>query len=67
MSSTPMDLDRPSGASSNGPSLNIQRSLGGTSSVSNLSDVMSSFRPTKVSVPRSYHPPVSRELVLHLV
>lgn len=48
MSSTLMDLDRPTGASSNGQSLNIQRSLGGTASVSNLSDVMPSFRPTKV-------------------
>ncbi|EFZ01004.1 WD40 domain protein [Metarhizium robertsii] len=48
MSSTPMDLDRPSGVSINGRSLNIQRSFGGTASVSNLSDVISSFRPTKL-------------------
>ncbi|EGX90303.1 WD repeat containing protein 82 [Cordyceps militaris CM01] len=43
MSSTPMDLDRPE---RNGTSLNIARS---TAPVSNLTDVISSFRPTKVS------------------
>ncbi|KGQ09071.1 WD repeat-containing protein 82-B [Beauveria bassiana D1-5] len=42
MSSTPMDLDRPE---RNGSSLNIARS---TAPVSNLCDVMSSFRPTKL-------------------
>ncbi|KAK5988802.1 WD repeat-containing protein 82-B [Cladobotryum mycophilum] len=44
MASTPMDIDRPT----NGSALNIQRTLGTTSSVSNLSDVMSNFRPTKL-------------------
>lgn len=49
MASTPMDIDRPDrGAASNGASLNIQRTLGGTASVSNLSDVISTFRPTKL-------------------
>ncbi|KAF7548832.1 hypothetical protein G7046_g8541 [Stylonectria norvegica] len=48
MASTPMDLDRPERSTSNGPSLNIQRTLGGTSSVSNLSDVISTFRPSKL-------------------
>lgn len=47
MASTPMDLDRPE-RGANG--LNIQRTLGGNASVSNLSDVMSTFRPTKVSI-----------------
>lgn len=42
-----MDLDRPE-RGTNG--LNIQRTLGGNASVSNLSDVMSTFRPTKVSI-----------------
>lgn len=45
MSSTPMDLDRPE---RNGSSLNIARS---TAPTSNLSDVMSTFRPTKVGSP----------------
>ncbi|GJN69523.1 histone H3 methyltransferase complex and RNA cleavage factor II complex, subunit SWD2 [Purpureocillium lilacinum] len=45
MASTPMDLDRPE-RGTNG--LNIQRTLGGNASVSNLSDVMSTFRPTKL-------------------
>ena len=47
MSSTPMDLDRPAG-SANGHSLNIQRSMGSAPAVSNLSDIMTTFRPTKV-------------------
>ncbi|TQW00090.1 histone H3 methyltransferase complex and RNA cleavage factor II complex, subunit SWD2 [Cordyceps javanica] len=42
MSSTPMDIDRPE---RNGTSLNISRS---TAPVSNLTDVMYSFRPTKL-------------------
>ncbi|KAK7398495.1 hypothetical protein QQX98_012126 [Neonectria punicea] len=46
MASTPMDLDRP--AASNGSSLNIQRTIGGTAPTSNLSDVISTFRPTKL-------------------
>lgn len=48
MSSTPMDIDH---AASNGSSLNIHRTLGGTSAESNLSDVISTFRPTKVRSP----------------
>ncbi|KAH7313293.1 WD40-repeat-containing domain protein [Stachybotrys elegans] len=48
MSSTPMDLDQPERGGSNGSSLTIHRTLGGTSSVSNLSDVISLFRPTKL-------------------
>ncbi|CAM1502833.1 Fc.00g076090.m01.CDS01 [Cosmosporella sp. VM-42] len=48
MSLTPMDIDRPERPASNGPSLNIQRTLGNTSSVSNLNDVISTFRPTKL-------------------
>jgi len=44
-----MDVDRPENGASSTPSLNIQRSLGGTSSAtSNLSDVISAFRPTKL-------------------
>ncbi|KAJ2962890.1 hypothetical protein NQ176_g10899 [Zarea fungicola] len=43
MSSTPMDLDRPERNGSS--SLNIPRSM---APVSNLSDVISSFRPTKL-------------------
>ncbi|KAJ6786924.1 hypothetical protein PWT90_00066 [Aphanocladium album] len=42
MSATPMDLDRPE---RNGSALNISRS---TAPTSNLSDVMSTFRPTKL-------------------
>ncbi|KAG5913794.1 hypothetical protein E4U42_000876 [Claviceps africana] len=49
MSSTPMDLDRLGGASGHGhASLQIQRSLGGMPHVSNLSDVISTFRPAKL-------------------
>ncbi|KFA63444.1 hypothetical protein S40285_00389 [Stachybotrys chlorohalonatus IBT 40285] len=48
MSSTPMDLDQPERSATNGPSLTIHRTLGTTSSVSNLSDVISTFRPTKL-------------------
>ncbi|PHH61047.1 hypothetical protein CDD81_815 [Ophiocordyceps australis] len=40
-----MDLDRPT---NNGPALNVHRSLAGGTSVANLSDIMSSFRPTKL-------------------
>ncbi|KAG5980497.1 hypothetical protein E4U55_003973 [Claviceps digitariae] len=47
MSSTPMDIDRPGGASTHA-SLQIQRSLGGMPTVSNLSDVISTFRPVKL-------------------
>lgn len=47
MSSTPMDLDPPAG-SNGSPSLNISRNLAASAPVSNLSDVVSSFRPTKV-------------------
>ncbi|KAF3074312.1 WD repeat-containing protein 82 [Trichoderma lentiforme] len=47
MASTPMDLDLP--ASSNGsPALSISRNLAASAPVSNLSDVVSSFRPTKL-------------------
>lgn len=46
--STPMDIDRPERGTANGPSINIHRTLGGNASVSNLSDVMSTFRPNKV-------------------
>lgn len=45
-----MDIDRPE---RNGTPLNISRS---TAPVSNLSDVMSSFRPTKVSSRLEYTP-----------
>ncbi|KAH6890337.1 histone H3 methyltransferase complex and RNA cleavage factor II complex, subunit SWD2 [Thelonectria olida] len=49
MASTPMDIDRPEHTpASNGSSLNIQRTLGATASLSNLSDVISTFRPTKL-------------------
>ncbi|KPM46192.1 hypothetical protein AK830_g325 [Neonectria ditissima] len=49
MASTPMDVDRPDrAATSNGSSLNIQRTIGSTAPVSNLSDVISTFRPTKL-------------------
>ena len=45
MASTPMDVDEPAGA----PTLNITRTLGvNIPSTSKVSDVMSSFRPTKV-------------------
>ncbi|KAG6017598.1 hypothetical protein E4U54_005845 [Claviceps lovelessii] len=47
MSSTPMDIDRPGGAPIHA-SLQIQRSLGGMPPVSNLSDVISTFRPAKL-------------------
>ncbi|GAB0135579.1 hypothetical protein EsDP_00003912 [Epichloe bromicola] len=47
MSSNPMDLDRLGGTSNNG-ALNIQRTLGGMPSVSNLTDVISSFKPAKL-------------------
>ncbi|KAI9167347.1 WD repeat-containing protein [Paramyrothecium foliicola] len=50
MSSTPMDIDSADRGASNGSSLNIHRTLGGTSTESNLSDVISSFRPTKERV-----------------
>lgn len=46
MASTPMDIDRSN--TPNGSSLNIHRTIGATASVSNLSDVISNFRPTKV-------------------
>ncbi|PNY27224.1 WD repeat-containing protein 82 [Tolypocladium capitatum] len=46
--STPMDIDRPERGTANGPSLNIHRTLGGNAPVSNLSDVMSTFRPNKL-------------------
>ncbi|POR37122.1 WD repeat-containing protein 82 [Tolypocladium paradoxum] len=46
--STPMDIDRPERGTANGSSLNIHRTLGGNASVSNLSDVMSTFRPNKL-------------------
>ncbi|KAG9498925.1 hypothetical protein J7337_009736 [Fusarium musae] len=46
MSSTPMDIDRSN--TPNGASLNIHRTIGTTASVSNLSDVIGSFRPTKL-------------------
>jgi COMPASS component SWD2 len=49
MASTPMDLDRPSGTTPAAPYLNIHRTIpSGTSSTSNLSDVISTFRPTKL-------------------
>ncbi|KAH7131394.1 WD40-repeat-containing domain protein [Dactylonectria estremocensis] len=49
MASTPMDIDTPDRSGTpNGSSLNIQRSLGTTASVSNLSDVISTFRPAKL-------------------
>lgn len=50
--STAMDLDRPDQGVANASSLNIQRSFGAATAVSNLKDVMSTFRPTKVSIPR---------------
>ncbi|PFH61800.1 hypothetical protein XA68_16228 [Ophiocordyceps unilateralis] len=44
-----MDIDRPHRGSVNGPSLNIHRTLpSANTSVSNLSDVMSTYRPTKL-------------------
>lgn len=44
-----MDIDRPERTPiPNGASLNIQRTIGATASVSNLSDVISTFRPTKL-------------------
>ncbi|KAM0436195.1 hypothetical protein ACHAPT_003087 [Fusarium lateritium] len=46
MASTPMDIDRSN--TPNGSSLNIHRTIGTTASVSNLSDVISNFRPTKL-------------------
>jgi len=47
MASTPMDVDEPAVAGA--PSLNITRTLGvNVPSTSKVSDVMSSFRPTKV-------------------
>jgi COMPASS component SWD2 len=46
MASTPMDIDRSN--TPNGASLNIHRTIGTTASVSNLSDVIGNFRPTKV-------------------
>jgi COMPASS component SWD2 len=42
-----MDIDRSS--TPNGASLNIHRTIGTTASVSNLSDVIGNFRPTKVN------------------
>ncbi|KAH7127690.1 WD40-repeat-containing domain protein [Dactylonectria macrodidyma] len=49
MASTPMDIDGlDRSGTPNGSSLNIQRTLGTTASVSNLSDVISTFRPTKL-------------------
>ncbi|CAH0043030.1 unnamed protein product [Clonostachys solani] len=47
MSSTPMDIDR---TTSSTPSLNIHRTIGSNSGspTSNLSDVISTFRPTKL-------------------
>lgn len=47
MASTPMDIDKPVGVNTSTPVLNIQRSLG----TSNLSDVVQTFRPTKVRCP----------------
>ncbi|KOS19091.1 WD repeat-containing protein 82 [Escovopsis weberi] len=44
MASMPMDIDRPAHDSA----LNIQRTLNAASSVSNLSEVISNFRPTKL-------------------
>ena len=46
MASTPMDLDAPGSSTPNGNSLQISRAPGGTTS--QLSDIMSTFRPTKV-------------------
>lgn len=46
MASTPMDIDAPGSSTPNGNSLQISRAPGGTTS--QLSDVMSTFRPTKV-------------------
>jgi hypothetical protein len=55
MASTPMDLDRPSGTTPAAPYLNIHRTIpSGTSSTSNLSDVISTFRPTKVRNPSRF-------------
>lgn len=42
-----MDIDRSN--TPNGASLNIHRTIGTTASVSNLSDVIGNFRPTKVN------------------
>lgn len=50
MASTPMDLDHPVG-SNGSAALNISRNLAASAPVSNLSDVVSSFRPTKVRLP----------------
>ncbi|KAF6836025.1 WD repeat-containing protein [Colletotrichum plurivorum] len=47
MASTPMDLDHRESTPANGSSLNIARSLA-TSNTSQLSDIISSFRPTKL-------------------
>ncbi|KAF9875633.1 hypothetical protein CkaCkLH20_07014 [Colletotrichum karsti] len=47
MSSTPMDLDHRESTPANGTSLNITRSLA-TNNNSQLSDVVSTFRPTKL-------------------
>jgi COMPASS component SWD2 len=44
-----MDVDRPERSSISTPSLNIQRTLPGANTpTSNLSDVISTFRPTKL-------------------
>lgn len=57
MTSTLMDLDRPERGGANGPLLNINRTLGSAPPVSNLCDVVSTFRPTKVV----HRPCVSRQ------
>lgn len=46
MASTPMDIDAPGSSTPNGNSLQISRAPGGTTS--QLSDIISTFRPTKV-------------------
>ncbi|PHH69666.1 hypothetical protein CDD83_5651 [Cordyceps sp. RAO-2017] len=43
-----MDIDRPDRGGGSGPSLNIHRTLGTNASVSNLSEVVSAFRPIKL-------------------
>lgn len=60
MASTPMDLDYRDSTPANGTSLNITRSLN-ANNTSQLSDVVSTFRPTKVG--RSHDPSIIQKRV----
>lgn len=57
MASTPMDIDASGSATPNGNSLQISRAPGGATS--QLSEVMSTFRPTKVRSRRWFNPPTT--------